>query len=221
MPKFRFSKPRIFLPVLLSLFLAIMMAGPGTLILLAAAPSSVNLLGKVVCPTASRMEARWVRYSYSRPGESSLEVACVGEEAGQASDSRPQWFLKLLGFYFVLFLIPLLYLFATAGTKATKVAAAPAKQPPTPLTPAAELEARRLLAEGKKIEAIRLVRELTGKDLKAASHDVEALAARAEHEAVAARPLLERLKEAKEMLDAGLITEREYEAKKEKLLSEL
>jgi len=67
MPKFIISRTRAVVPLLLAGFIALMSAGPGTIILLAAAPSSVKLLGRVVCPAGASMNARWVRYSYSTP----------------------------------------------------------------------------------------------------------------------------------------------------------
>ena len=90
-------------------FIALMFAGPGTMILLAAAPSSIKLLGKVVCPAGTIMNARWVRYSYSRPGQSNLEITC-GSEDGRVTSDGTWWFAKLFGVYFVLLLLPAFYL---------------------------------------------------------------------------------------------------------------
>jgi hypothetical protein len=214
MPTFKFSKSRFLLSAFVSLFLALISAGPGTLILLVAAPGSVNLLGKVVCPAPSRMEARWVRYIYSKPGESNLEVVCVGGGIDNISESRPRWFLKLIGFYFVLFLLPLLYVSVTSRVVPRRTGR------PIVVTPDMEVEVRGLLAEGRKTEAVRLVRKLADTDLKSASDSVEALSV-GSGQTLAARPFLERLKEVREMLDAGLITEQEYETKKDEILSEL
>jgi hypothetical protein len=86
-----------------------MFAGPGTMILLAAAPSSAKVLGAVVCRTGTTMNARWVRYSYSRPGQSNLEMTCETED-GRASGESTWWFAKLFAFYFVLLLFPVFYL---------------------------------------------------------------------------------------------------------------
>lgn len=47
---------------------------------------------------------------------------------------------------------------------------------PRPLDPALEREARALVSRGQKIEAIKLVREATGCDLKGAKDRVEAIA---------------------------------------------
>ena len=108
MPKFKLTPARVVLPVLIAGFIALMFAGPGTIILLAAAPGSVKPLGKIVCPAGSRMNARWVRYSYSRPGESNLEIKCADENGSELADS-PRWLTKLFSLYFCLLLLPMLY----------------------------------------------------------------------------------------------------------------
>ena len=119
MPKFTLSKARVVLPVLIAGFIALMFAGPGTIILLAAAPNSVKPLGKVVCPAGARMNARWVRYSYSRPGESNLEITCAGEN-GETLGESPRWLTKLFGLYFSLLFLPLLYFSLTREGNATQ-----------------------------------------------------------------------------------------------------
>lgn len=113
------------------------------------------------------MNVRWVRYSYSKPGESNLEITCAGEVGGTGNDST-WWFMKLFGLYFLLLLVPLLYLSLT-----WKVNALPSEAVPR-LSPGGELEVRSLIAEGKKIEAIKRVRELTRVNLEAAKDCVEA-----------------------------------------------
>ena len=90
-------------------FIALMCAGPGTMILLAAAPSSAGLLGKIICPSGSKLNARWVRYSYSKPGESNLEMTCTNED-GDPLKGHTWWFIKLFGAYFCVLFIPLLFL---------------------------------------------------------------------------------------------------------------
>src|SRR6478672_10963607 len=72
-------------------FVALMCAGPGTMILLAAAPSSAGLLGKLICPSGSKLNARWVRYSYSKPGDSNLEMTCTNED-GDPLQGHTWWF---------------------------------------------------------------------------------------------------------------------------------
>lgn len=198
-------------------FLSLMCAGPGTLILVAVAPSSVTLLGRIICPAGTNMDARWVRYSYNRPGESNLEVACVDGSGKPPGESRTWWFLKLSSFYFVLFLLPLLLISLTTGADESPRA----RQ--THLTPEAELEVKRLLAQGKKLEAIKLMRELAGIGLREAEDYVETLpAALVTDQPVETREEpAERLQQLKEMLDAELITEQEYEAKKAAILSKL
>ena len=118
MPRFALSKARVVLPVLIAGFIALMSAGPGTIILLAAAPSSVKPLGTIVCPAGATMNARWVRYSYNRPGESNLEITCAAEN-GETLGESPRWLTKLFGLYFSVLLIPLLYFSLTREGNAT------------------------------------------------------------------------------------------------------
>ena len=105
MDRLKLNGARAVMLTLLAGFLALMVAGPGTMILIAVAPPSVNLLGKIICPIGTRMSARWVRYTYSRPGQSNFEIQCNSEDGGVTSENT-WWFAKLFGFYFVLLLIP-------------------------------------------------------------------------------------------------------------------
>jgi hypothetical protein len=109
MPKLRLNGARVVILTLIAGFFALMFAGPGTMILLAAAPSSAKVLGAVVCRTGTSINARWVRYSYSRPGQSNLEITCDTED-GRPSSENTWWFAKLFGLYFVLLLLPVFYL---------------------------------------------------------------------------------------------------------------
>ena len=109
MPKLKLNGARVMILTPIAGFMALMFAGPGTMILLAAAPSSTKLLGKVVCPAGTSMNARWVRYSYSRLGQSNLEITCASEN-GRAPSESTWWFAKLFGVYFVLLLLPAFYL---------------------------------------------------------------------------------------------------------------
>ena len=171
MPNFKLNKGRVLLAAFAAGFIALMCAGPGTIILLTAAPESVKLLGKVVCPAGTSMRARWERYGYSRPGESNLEITCA-DESGESSKGNAWWFPKLFGLYFSLMLVPLLYVTLTAGASSTGP-----KVPPR-LSSEAELEIRKLMEGGARLEAIKRVSELTGADLKAAKDYVESLSGR-------------------------------------------
>jgi ribosomal protein L7/L12 len=101
---------------------------------------------------------------------------------------------------------------------------------PPPASPAAvppEVEARalELIAAGHTVSAIRVVREGTEMGLKDAKAWVEALIhrhfARPSPAPPPAAGAAERLAELKRMLDAGLVTPAEYEAKKARILAEL
>jgi hypothetical protein len=109
MPKLKLNGARVVILALVALFFAVMIAGPGTMLALAVAPGSANLIGKVVCPTGTNMRARWVRYSYSRPGQSNFEISC-GPEGGPVSNESTWWFPKLFVVYFGLLLLPAFYL---------------------------------------------------------------------------------------------------------------
>lgn len=94
--------------------------------------------------------------------------------------------------------------------------------------PGVEADARALVAGGQAIAAIKLVREFTGLGLKEAKEWVDALPLRppraATPETAAADVQLSpayRLAELKRMLDTGLITAAEFEAKKSEILAEL
>ncbi len=128
MPKFKLTPARVVLPVLIAGFIALMCAGPGTIILLAAAPGSVKPLGKIVCPAGSRMNARWVRYSYSRPGESNLEITCADENGSAAAES-PRWLTKLFSLYFCLLVLPLLHVALSLEARAAKPGASESSPP--------------------------------------------------------------------------------------------
>jgi Ribosomal protein L7/L12 C-terminal domain/Short C-terminal domain len=93
-----------------------------------------------------------------------------------------------------------------------------------------EARARELLSDEQKIHAIKVVRDATGMGLKEAKDWVEALADRAPSTAPPASSgtagrtgigAVDRLSELKRMLDAGLITIEEFEAKKAEILAGL
>lgn len=221
MPKFKWSKWRILIPAFVAGFLAIMCAGPGTLLV----PAAVKMTGSVVCRQGAEIEYRRVRYGYHRPGESAVEVRCVDRDGRHSEDVFGRAVLALFGVYFVLFFAPLLFL-------SLRVAEAPATSEQLPvLEPAAEREVRDLLAAGRKVDAIRRVRELTGAGLRQAKDYVELLS-KADSpggahgpgrglEAGQAEDAVNRLKSLKGMADSGLITQQEYEAKKGEILSGL
>lgn len=112
MPKIKFNRARAVILALVAVFIALMIAGPGTMLMLAAVPGSAKLFGKVVCPAGTSMNARWVRYSYHKPGESNLDITC-DREAGSSSNQSTWWFPKLFAVYFGLLLLPVFYLSLT------------------------------------------------------------------------------------------------------------
>lgn len=217
MPAPTFSISRIVATAVIAGFFALMLAGPGSLIV----PATLKLTSPLVCPAGSGIGYKRVRYAYQRPGESSLEVNCVRDDGTRASDDIfGKAFLALSGIYFLILFITLLLLSLFRTPKEP----APAGGPPPSLSGSALDDVSMLARAGRKIEAIKRVRELTGCGLKEAKDYVESLdrfgsAPARESSIHTADDPAEKLIKLKEMLDAGLITPEDYEAKKAEILS--
>ena len=126
MPTLIWSKWRVLGPALAAGFLAIMCAGPGTLVV----PAVARLTAPVVCPRGSEIRYDRVRQSYQRPGEvSSIQVNCVSPVGERSDDVFGRVFLTLSGAYFVLFFLPLLFRAVTAPGSATPRAEASSGRP--------------------------------------------------------------------------------------------
>jgi len=101
-----------------------------------------------------------------------------------------------------------------------------AAAPPRAVPAGAEAKARELVAREQKISAIKVVRDATGMGLKEAKDWVEALPHRPSSASASTPPsaglgAVERLAELKRMLDAGLVTQAEFEARKGEILAGL
>ena len=206
-------------------FIGIMMAGPGAAVF----PSTLRWGAWAACPEGTEPASERFRASYSRPGESQVRLLCTSPD-GRAEDHTGMAVVGLWAMYTVglTVLFSLLALRASTRSGAATVPAAPRSVPPE-----VETKARALLERDQKIHAIKIVREATGMGLKEAKDWVEALPSRPAISALStdvpaatspspeARGPADRLAELKHLVDAGLITTDEYEAKKAEILARL
>jgi hypothetical protein len=202
-------------------FVAIMLAGPGSAVF----PSTMRWAAWAACPAGTTPAPRRFRESYDRPGETQVAFLCVSPD-GTARDRT----LAAMGGLWVMYFMGgcvVLSLLALRGGSARDDAPAGAAPPLRDVPPDVEAKARELMARDQKITAIKIVRQVTGMGLKEAKDWVEALphrppapAPRSPAADSGAAPSA-RLAELKRMLDAGLITPAEYDAKKSEILAQL
>ena len=160
---------RVLVPLAIAIFAALMCAGPGSVTV----PATMQLAAPFVCPAGAALQQ--IEQPGTDNGESVVYVSlkCVGAAgAGAGSPSVTGVFAVLAVIYFVVFALAALVavaIFARSVSSSTGRAVRPLG--------AAELQQVRVqLAEGKKLEAIRLVRQLTGASLADAKNYVETLA---------------------------------------------
>jgi len=208
-------------------FIAVMLAGPGAAVF----PSTLRWASWVACPKGTAPTPRTFQASYHRPGEHGVAFYCVSPGGGEHERT-----LAAMGGLWLMYFTGLTVLFsllALRGGSAATASRTSSGSAPAPRDVPADVEARarELVARDQKIHAIKLVREATGMGLKEAKDWVEALPHRPPRAATFAPPTAgaaaahpgaaERLSELKRMLDAGLITAADYEAKKGEILAEL
>lgn len=213
------SRGRILRRAAFAAFIAALLAGPGA----AFAPSTMRWAAWVACPAGTAPMTDEYAAAH-RADETDGRFWCVAPD-GVARDRTMAaigglWLLYFMG------TAVLLSIFAMRGAAQDGAKPRPAPAPPRPVAGNVEAEARALLANEQKIQAIRIVREATGMGLKEAKDWVEALPSRAPGTAFAASPAalpgpVERLADLKQMLDTGLITPEDYEAKKSEILAGL
>ncbi|MFL5539658.1 MAG: ribosomal protein L7/L12 [Longimicrobiaceae bacterium] len=203
-------------------FIGIMLAGPGAAVF----PSTLRWGAWAACPEGTEPAPERFRASYSRPGESQVRLLCTAPD-GRAEDHTGMAIVGL----FAMYTAGLTVLFSLLGLRAgTRSGTLPEPAAPRSVPPEVETKARALLERDQKIHAIKIVREATGMGLKEAKDWVEALPDRPP--ATSAHPVTptpppgsrtreERLAELKRLLDANLITQGEFEAKKAEILAEL
>lgn len=213
------SRGRLLLNAGIAAFVAVMLAGPGAAVF----PGTFRWAAWAACPKGWEPTPRRFRESYDRPGETQVAFTCVSPDG----TSRDRTLAAMGGLWVMYFMggcvvLSLLSLRRGPGSADVARTASPAR----PVAADVETKARELLARDQTIAAVRVVRQATGMGLKEAKDWVEALPHRPPS---AAPPALtpagtgasERLAELKRMLDAGLITESEYDAKKREILAEL
>jgi large subunit ribosomal protein L7/L12 len=216
---------RMLLRLGIAAFVAIMLAGPGSAVF----PSAMRWGAWAACPAGTSPAPERFRASYSRPGETDVRFLCVSPD-GQAHDRT----LAAMGGLFVMYFVGLSVLFTLMSLRRsqTSSAVATASTPSTPrsVPPDVEAKARALVARKQLIEAIKIVRAASGMGLKEAKDWVDALPNRPPSAASSAAPpasvqspggAAERLIELKRLLDAGLITQAEFDAKRGEILARI
>jgi hypothetical protein len=215
-PRAKFHSWRILVPVLFAALSAIMCAGPGSL----AAPASLKWFEPLICPGGQRITHEYVATAGNTSVPLAQAVHCE-DGAGLRSVATERALGLMFGSYFALFLLPALMIGLTAqfGPRGRRGA-------PRPLGWEAEQQVRALLAAGKQAEAARLVRAKSGATPKWAREYLDVLAHKPEAEPAPkpeppAPTPLDKLTQLKKMLDTGLITAKDYEAKKTDILGQM
>src|SRR5258708_30194662 len=156
MPTTKHLVQRVIVPVAIVAFAAIMCAGPGT----AVVPYTAQLAAPLICPPGTTLQHS------EHPGTDSqgerityISENCVGsDQVSQPAEARIFFVLSVI--YFVVFgVVALAAIFAL---NASVRGGRPAK--PLGADGLHQVQAR--LAQGQKLEAIRLVQQLTGASLK-------------------------------------------------------
>jgi len=158
---------RVLVPLALALFAALMCAGPGSVTV----PATMQLASPLVCPAGSALQQ--IEQPGNDNGEAVVYVSlkCVGA-AGSTDASVTSVIAVLALFYFVIFGLAALGAVAWFRRRATS----PAGRPARPLGADGLAQVQAQLAQGKRLEAIALVRQLTGSSQAEAKNYVETLA---------------------------------------------
>ncbi|HEU4562664.1 MAG TPA: ribosomal protein L7/L12 [Longimicrobium sp.] len=221
-------RPVIVVRIVLAAFLALMLAGPGAAIF----PSTLRWASWIACPSGTTPTSSTFTSSYQGPGESSVERSAVLHCVAPDGTRHERTMAAIGGLSLMYFMgLSVLFTFLIRGAPSDPGSRSAPRTPPAPRhVPAnTETQARELMAQDQKIHAIKIVRETTGMGLREAKEWVEALEHRAPS-ATSSSPApagptgigaVDRLAELKRMLDGGLITLDEFEAKKAQILAEL
>ncbi len=167
MPTAKHWVQRVVLPLGIAAFAALMCAGPGTLVM----PFTAQLAAPLICPPGTTLQRS------EHPGTDSqgervtyVNENCVGDDhVSQPAEARI--FLVLGGIYFAVFGV-----MALAAVFALN-AAARRERPLKPLGVDGLKKVQALLSRDRKLDAIRLVQQLTGASLAQAKDYVETLPA--------------------------------------------
>jgi hypothetical protein len=222
-PEDSMTRGRILARLAAAAFIGIMLAGPGAAVF----PSTLRWGAWAACPAGTEPAPERFRASYSRPGETQVALRCFAPDGADRGDHT----LAAIGGLFAMYTVGLTVLFSLLGLRAgTRTGALPEPAAPRSVPPEVEAKARALVERDQKITAIKVVREATGMGLKEAEDWVEALPGRPPTTSALpvtptpppeSRTREERLSELKRLLDANLITQGEFEAKKAEILAEL
>jgi hypothetical protein len=210
---------RMGIVLLIAGFAAVMCAGPGMIVV----PATAMWAQPLICPAGSTL-TRTETPSTDSDGShvTAINLWCVDREGvRQAANLRT--FLVLGGIYLAVFFVALLAL--SFVIRANLVGSQRSGPPPKPLTVEGVRQVQDLMAQNRKIEAIKLVRQLTGSDLMTAKTHVETIAASPSGPWTAAgasmpkapdlsqTAAMEELKRLRAQLDSGQITEREFQTR--------
>ncbi len=157
---------RVFVPLTLALFAAVMCAGPGSVIV----PATMQLTSPLVCPAGTSLQQ--IELPGNDQGEAIVYVSlkCVGA-VGVSPASVTSVFAVLAVVYFVIFGIAAVGAVAVFVRRVSSTGGRMAR----PLGADDVRQVRAQLAEGQKLEAIRLVQQLSGAGLAEAKNMVETL----------------------------------------------
>jgi hypothetical protein len=70
---------------------------------------NADLVEWLVCPEGTTIEYKEVRYSYHRPGEAAIVVACLAEDGVRYENLELQYLLAVVGTYFLVCFAPLCF----------------------------------------------------------------------------------------------------------------
>jgi hypothetical protein len=202
---------RVGVVTLIAGFAAMMCAGPGAIVL----PFTAMLAQPLICPDGSTLTRTETPGTDSDGGRVTyIDLNCVDREGiRQAANLRS--FLVLGGIYFVFFFI--LVLGVSLFVRQPAIGS-----PARPLSVEGIRQVQDLMAQNRKLEAIKLVRELTGADLATAKAHVETIVAppprpgpampayMPKGPGLSQTEAMEELRRLRAQLDAGQITEREF-----------
>jgi hypothetical protein len=209
---------RLGVVLLIAAFAAIMCAGPGMIVV----PQTAMAAQSLICPAGSTLERQESDGTDSDGSRVTyINLSCV-DSAGFEQAANLRTFLVLGGIYLLVFFVALLGLsFFIRGS----LVGTPSSGPPArPLSVDGIRQVQDLMAQNKKIEAIKLVRQLTGSNLVTAKAHVETIAASPgdlpgvpafmpQAPDLTQTAAMDELKRLRAQLDGGQITEREFQTR--------
>src|SRR5258706_11484958 len=210
---------RLGIVLLIAGFGAIMCAGPGMIVV----PATATLAQPLICPAGSTLVRSETPSTDSEGNHvTAIHLSCVDRE-GNSQAAGLRTFLVLGGIYLAVFFFALLAM--SFMIRANLVGAQRSAPLATPLSVEGVRQVQDLMAQNRKIEAIKLVRQLTGSDLMTAKTHVETIAASppgplpaapafmAKTPDLSQNAAMDELKRLRAQLDSGQITEREFQTR--------